>query len=55
MSSSDQDNRQRNREIAANEAKREAVSNVRVSSWAIVVTIIAGVIAFGIVWAWLSR
>jgi hypothetical protein len=55
MSSSDQDDRQRNREIAANEAKREAVSNVRVSTWAIVVTVVAGVIAFGIVWAWLSR
>ena len=55
MSSSDQENRQRDREIAENEAKREMVSNVRVSTWAIAVTIIAGVIAFGIVWAWLSR
>ena len=55
MSSSDQENRQRNREIAENEAKREIVSNVRVSSWAIAVTVIAGVIVFGIVWAWLSR
>ncbi|MBA2397544.1 MAG: hypothetical protein H0V72_02390 [Bradyrhizobium sp.] len=55
MSSSDQDNKQRNREIAANEAKREMVSNVRVSSWAIVATIVAGVIAFGIVWAWFNR
>ena len=32
MSSSDQDNKQRNREIAENEARREMVSNVRVSS-----------------------
>ena len=55
MSSSDQENRQRNREIAENEARREIVSNVRVSTWAIAVTIIAGVIAFGVVWAWLSR
>jgi hypothetical protein len=55
MSSSDQDNKQRNREIAENEAKREMVSNVRVSTWAIAVTIIAGVIVFGIVWAWLRR
>jgi hypothetical protein len=55
MSSSDQDNRQRNREIAANEAKREAVSNVRVSSWAIVGTVVVGVVVFGIVWAWLNR
>jgi capsule polysaccharide export protein KpsE/RkpR len=55
MSSSDQDNRQRNLEIAANEAKREAVSNVRVSSWAIVVTVVIGVIVFGIVWVWFNR
>jgi hypothetical protein len=55
MSSSDQDNKQRNREIAANEAKREMVSNVRVSSWAIAVTVVAGVIVFGFVWAWLRR
>ncbi|MBR1224965.1 MULTISPECIES: hypothetical protein [unclassified Bradyrhizobium] len=55
MSSSDQENRQRNREIAENEAKREVVSNVRVSTWAIAVAVIAGVIVFGIVWAWLSR
>ena len=32
MSSSDQENKQRNREIAENEARREAVSDVRVSS-----------------------
>ena len=54
MSSSDQENKQRNREIAENEAKREMVSNVRVSSWAIVVAIIVGVIVFGIVWAWFT-
>jgi ATP phosphoribosyltransferase len=55
MSSSDQENKQRNREIAANEAKREAVSAFRVSAWAIAVTVIAGVIVFGIAWAWLNR
>ena len=55
MSSSDQENKQRNREIAENEAKREIVSNVRVSTWAIAVTVIAGVIVFGIAWAWLNR
>ena len=55
MSSSDQENKQRNREIAANEAKREMVSNVRVSVWAIAATIIVGVIAFAIVWAWFHR
>ena len=54
MSSSDHD-KQRNREIAANEAKRQMVSNVRVSVWAIAVTIIAGIIVLGIVWAWFNR
>ena len=55
MSSSDQDNKLRNREIAENEAKREMVSNVRVSTWAIATTIIVGVIVFGIGWAWFHR
>ncbi len=54
MSSSDQE-KNRNREIAANEAQREAVSSVRVSSWAIGVTVIIGVIVFGIVWMWPNR
>jgi hypothetical protein len=31
------------------------VGDIRVSVWAIVVSVIAGVIAVGIVWAWLSR
>jgi hypothetical protein len=53
MSFSDQE--KRNREIAENEARREIVSNVRVSVWAIAAAIIVGVIAFGIVWAWLHR
>jgi len=55
MSSSDQEKKQRNREIAENEAKREMVSSVRVSTWAISITILVGVIVFGIVWAWFSR
>jgi len=55
MSSSGQDDKARNREIAHNEAAREAVSAVRVSSWALAVSVIAGVIVFGIVWAWLHR
>ena len=54
MSSPDQD-RQRNREIAENEANRQVVGDVRVSVWAIAVTVIAGLIVFGIVWAWLNR
>ena len=55
MSSSESENKQRDRKIADNEAKREAVSSVRVSSWAIGLAVIAGVIAFGIAWAWLHR
>ena len=55
MSSSDQQDKQRDREIAENEAKREVVSDVRVSTWVIAVTVIAGVIVFGIGWAWLHR
>ena len=54
MSSPDQD-RQRNREIAENEANRQVVGDVRVSVWAIAVSIVAGVIVLGIVWAWLNR
>jgi Flp pilus assembly protein TadB len=54
MSSSDQD-RQRNRKIAENEADRQVTGDVRVSVWAIAVSIVAGVIVLGIVWAWLNR
>jgi hypothetical protein len=55
MSPSDQENKARNREIAQNEAERQMVGDVRVSAWAILATVVAGVIAFGIVWAWLNR
>jgi hypothetical protein len=55
VSDSESENKQRDRQIAHNEANREAVSAVRVSSWAIGVAVIAGVIAFAIVWAWLHR
>ena len=54
MSSSDQD-KQRNRKIAENEADRQVTGDVRVSVWAIAVSIVAGVIVLGIVWAWLNR
>ena len=54
MSSSDQD-RQRNRKIAENEADRQVVGDIRVSVWAIAVSIVAGVIVFGIAWAWFNR
>ena len=54
MSSSDHE-KERNREIARNTATKEAASAVRVSSWAIAVAVIIGVIVLGIVWAWLNR
>ena len=55
MSSSDQDNKQRNRKIAANEAERQMIGDMRVTGWAIAFAIIIGVIAVGVVWAWLKR
>ncbi len=55
MSSSDQENQQRDREIAHNEAVRQATSAVRVSGWAIAFAIILGVIVVGVVWTWLNR
>ncbi len=55
MSLSDEENKARDREIAANEAQREAVSNVRVSAWAIAMAVIVGVIVFGIAWMWLKK
>ena len=55
VSNSESENKQRDRQIADNEANREAVSAVRVSSWAIGVAVIAGIIVFAIAWAWLKR
>jgi Flp pilus assembly protein TadB len=54
MSSPDE-NRQRNRKIAENEANRQAVGDVRVSVWAIAVSVVVGLIVLGIAWAWLNR
>lgn len=54
MSSSDQD-RQRNRKIAENEADRQMIGSVRVSVSAIAVAVVAGLIVFGIALAWLNR
>ena len=55
MSSADNGNKERNREIAHNEEMRQTVSAVRVSGWAIVFAVIIGVIVIAIVWAWLNR
>ena len=54
MTSSDQ-NKERNRAIAQNEANRQTTSAIRLSSWAIGVAVVVAVIAAYIVWAWLNR
>jgi len=55
MSSPDQENRERNRQIADNEAERQIVGAARVSIWAIAAAVIVGVICVGLVWMWLNR
>jgi hypothetical protein len=47
MSSSDQENKQRNREIAENEAQRQTIGDIRVSTWAIAVAVVIGLAAVG--------
>jgi hypothetical protein len=41
------DGKERNREIAKNEAERQTVSDIRVSTWAIAVAVIIGLAAVG--------
>ncbi len=47
MSDADKENKARNREIAENEAERQTVSAIRVSTWAIAVAVIIGLAAVG--------
>jgi len=44
------ENKERNREIARNEEKRQTIGAIRVSGWAIVFTIIIAVIVVGLLW-----
>ena len=44
------ENKERDREIARNEEKRQTIGAIRVSGWAIVFTIIIAVIVVGLVW-----
>ena len=44
---SDSENKQRNREIAENEADRQTTGDIRVSTWAIAVAVIIGLAAVG--------
>jgi hypothetical protein len=55
MSSSDQETKARDRQIADNEARGQMVGAARVSIWAIAVAVIIGVICVGLVWMWLHR
>ena len=55
MSTLDDEEKARNREIAENEKHRKAVSAIRVSGWAIFVTLVIAAIVIGIVWAWTHR
>ncbi len=55
MSSTERENKERNREIAHNEAVRQTTGDIRVCSWTVAFAIIIGVIAVFIVWAWLKR
>jgi hypothetical protein len=43
----DNENKQRNRQIADNEAERQTLGDIRVSIWAIAVTVIVGLAAVG--------
>ena len=45
MNSQEQRDKVRNKQIAANEAKREFFSEVRVSTWAIALAIVIGALA----------
>lgn len=50
---SDPETKQINREMADNESARQAASSVRVSSFAIVITIVIALAVFG--WVFLRR
>ena len=47
MNDADKDNKARNREIAENEAERQTVGDIRVSTWAIAVAVVIGLAAVG--------
>jgi hypothetical protein len=47
MNDAEKDTRQRNREIAQNEAERQTVGDFRVSAWAIAAAVIIGLAAVG--------
>jgi hypothetical protein len=44
---SDSENKQRNREIAENEAQGQTIGDIRVSVWAVAIAVIIGLAAVG--------
>ena len=44
---SEADNKQRDKQIAENESDRQTVSAVRLSTWAIAVAVVVGLVLFG--------
>jgi len=47
MGETERDLKQRNRQIAENESERQTVSAIRVSTWAVAVAVVIGLVAFG--------
>jgi hypothetical protein len=52
---SEQNEKERNREIAQNEEQRKAIGAVRVSTWTIIFAIVAGLVVLGLIWPWIRR
>ena len=55
MSDGGAENKERNREIARNEERRQTTGAIRVSAWAVVFAIIIAAVVVAIVLAWLNR
>lgn len=47
MGDAGNENKERNREIARNEAERQTTGDIRVSTWAIAVAVVIGLAAVG--------
>jgi uncharacterized protein HemX len=47
------ESKERNRDSAANESVRQTIGDIRVSTWAIAVAVIIGLVAFG--WVMLNN
>jgi uncharacterized protein HemX len=46
MNETEKELKQRNRKIAENESERQTISAIRVSTWAIAVAVVLGLVAF---------